>query len=277
MTPPTLQVAADDDARHQGQLEAVLASLPVALLPVAGGPGDLVAVSGTTGWATRAVAAINQGAGGVMVINPVIDAVDELIEIAAAHAAPVVIDRPFSGNPAIDEAASWPARDADPYELVESAITTSVATDLARLALDQLCLIRRVATAVQSADPLVWDGSGYVLAGRLTDGRRMIMTAAITGAVAPSAWLRILGSTGAVELILPDPATARAAHVTITTPHGATLLPTRFETAHRSAWRRLYRFAVEKDETPTDLADLQVDMKIAAGWVHTTSADLRRQ
>ena len=110
------------------------------LRPAAGRPGDLVAVSGTTGWATRAVAAINQGARGLMVINPVIDAVDELIEVAAAHAAPVVIDRPFSSNPAIDQAASWPARDADPYELVESAITTSVATDLVRLALDQLCL-----------------------------------------------------------------------------------------------------------------------------------------
>ena len=146
---------------------------------------------GTTGWATRAVAAINQGACGLMVVNPVIDAVDELIEVAAAHAAPVVIDRPFSSNPAIDQAASWPGRAADPHELVESAVTTPVATDLVRLALDQLSLIRRVATAVQSADPLFWDGSGYVLQGRLADGRRMIMTAAVTRVVDRSAWLRI--------------------------------------------------------------------------------------
>ena len=266
MTHPTLRVVADDDARQEGQLDAVLASLPVSLRPAARQPGDLVAVSGTHGWATRAVAAITQGASGLMVVNPVIDVVDELIEVAAAHATPVVIDRPFSSNPAIDQAPSWPARSADPYAVVESAITTSVATDLVRLALDQLSLIRRVATAVHSADPIVWDGSGYVLQGRLTDGRRTILTATITRAVDRSAWLRILGGTGAVELTVPDPATARAAHVTITTPHGATLLPTLFETAHRSAWRRLYRMASEASGRSSELEDLRADMKIAAGW-----------
>ena len=270
-TGPALRVRVDDTA-HSRQIGEVLASLPVSLRP-AGATAELVAVGGEPGWPARTMAAIGGGALGILVVDPAVEDIDQLSEVAANSGVPIVIDRPFAGNPAIPVAAEWFSRNADPAELIESRMTVPMGTDLNRSAMDQFSLIRATAGALDACQPLIWNASGYVLHGRVTDGRRTVLSATTTDAVPRSAWLRALRPAGAVELLLPDPATARPAQATVTATDGATLLPTVYETAHRAAWRRLHRLVTETGEPPADLSDLAADMHLTGRWITARPAE----
>jgi len=271
-TGPALRVRVDDTA-HSRQIGEVLASLSVSLRPAAA-TAELVAIGGEAGWPVRTMAAINGGALGILVVDPAVEDVDQLSEVAANSGVLIVIDRPFAGNPAIPVAAGCFSRGADPAELIESRMTVPVGTDLTRSAMDQFSLIRATADALSACETLIWNASGYVLHGRFNDGRRAVLSATTTDAVPRSAWLRALRPDGAVELLLPDPATARPAQAIVTATDGATLLPTIYETAHRASWRRLHRLVTGTGEPAADLSDLAADMHLTGPWITAGPAEL---
>jgi hypothetical protein len=94
---------------------------------------------------------------------------------------------------------------------------------------------------------------------RLSGGARASLSAITTDSVPESAYLRIIKPETAVETVLPAPSTALPGRVTVSGPEGATLLTTKWETAHRSAWRRLH-VLVQDGASDTDLTDFARDV-----------------
>ena len=235
-----LEVRSSDAARRAGDIDAVVASLPVSLRPASTGT-DLVAVDGQTGWAGAASQAIETGARGVVVIDPTTADVADLSTLARRRGVPVVIDYPFAGNPAVPVAAPYFSGHDDRHALLECTVTARLGADLARVLIDQLALVGALAARVEKAKALDWTSRRYVISGLLADGRRTRLTGICTDAGPPTAAVRMLREDGSMELTVPNPETARPAQATIVTPDGAKSLPTLFETAHRLAWRRLAR------------------------------------
>lgn len=256
-----LGVAADEAARRSGDIPAVIASLPVSLRPDRTG-AELVGIDGAAGWVAAALAAVNGGARGLVVIDPVAEDVAALANAAQQKRVAVVIDRPFAGNPAVQAVREHFATVGGQHALLECTVTAPRGADLTRILMDQLALVGALAHQLASARALDWTPRRYAVAGLTADSRRVRLVGICTDARPPTAVVRQLGEDGSVRLNLPNPDTARPGHATVTTPDGAKLLPTLFETAHRVAWRRLVRL-VHAGGQPDDMALFAHDSSIA--------------
>src|SRR6195952_1738891 len=257
-----LEACASDAARRAGDIDAVVASLPVSLRSGAAGT-DLVAVDGQTGWATVALRSIEGGAKGLIIVDPTVEDVTDLSSVARRRNVPVVIDYPFAGNPVVPVVAPYFNDRDDRHALLECTVTVRLGTNLERVLIDQLALVGALAVQVENATVLDWTTRRYVISGRLADGRRFRLSEICTDAQPPMAVVRMLRADGSVEVIVPNPETARPAHATVITPDGAKSLPTLFETAHRLAWRRLARL-VHDDVQASDLTRFTHDSSIVA-------------
>jgi hypothetical protein len=257
-----LEVCSSDAARRAGDIDAVVASLPVSLRFGATGT-DLVAVDGQTGWPAAALQAIEGGAKGLVIIDPTAEDVADLVSLARRRGVPVVIDYPFAGNPAVPVVAPYFNDGDDRYALLECTVTARLGADLVRVLIDQLALVGALAVQVGNAKVLDWTTRRYVISGLLADGRRARLTGICTDVGPPTATVRMLRADGSVELTVPNPETARPAHATVVTPDGAKSLPTLFETAHRLAWRRLARLVHDGGQA-SDLANFTHDSSTVA-------------
>lgn len=257
-----LTVRSDESARLAGDVDAVIASLPVSLAP-ATDSADLVALGGGDGWATRATAALEAGARGVLVVEPVAPLPAALAALGAvAGGRPVILDRAFAGNPGLEAVRSAIA-DAGEHALLEARVLAPLGSDPDAVLLGQLALVRAVAAPVRSARLLARDEHGYTIRGVLADGRGVLLTAVLSDARPAAAQLRLLGATSAVEIDVPTPVAARPLRATLSTADGATLLPTRYETSHRANWRRLLDL-VSSEAAASDIDDLVEDLAVAA-------------
>lgn len=256
----TLMATASPAAAVSGHVDTVLASLPVSLGRSGPGPrvADLTAVDGTAGWPEQVRGALSGGTRGALLVEPVPVTHHALQDLPDA---PVVVDRRFAGNPALDAAAelfaAWPA-DA----LIECHATIADHSELPRTLLDQLAVLRRLGRPMQSLIELVWRRTGYVVEGRTMSGSPVLFSTAVTSGQPSAARVRGLSADVAVEVTLPDSESARPATVVRTTSTGAVQLPTLWETSHRASWRRL-RDAVTHGHGTSDLADLRADLALA--------------
>ncbi len=253
-----LTVTASPAAQESGDVAQVVAALPVSLHP-ASDRADLVGISGEDGWPEAAADAIASGARGVLVVDPVAADVDALIERAAAAGVPVVLDSPWAGNPAVEGAAAAFAAQHDPDSFAETRVDAPVASDLELVLLNQLSLVRAAIGPVTRIRFAHRNARGYDALADLANGVTAGLSAVLSDSLPHAASLRVLRSETAVELAIPAPVTAAPAHVTVSGPDGATLLPTLWETAHRAAWRRLHRL-VQAGETAEDLAGFASDV-----------------
>jgi hypothetical protein len=251
-------VTASAAAQEAGDVAQVVAALPVSLHP-ASDRADLVGIAGEEGWPEAAAEAIASGARGVLVVDPVAADVEALIERASAAGVPVVIDSPWSENPAVPGATEAFAAQHDPDSFAESRIDAPLGADLDRVLLNQLALIRAALGPVGEIRFARRTDRGYDAVARLESGVTAGLSAILSDALPHSATLRVLRSTTAVEVALPAPVTAAPGHVTVSGPDGATLLPTLWETAHRAVWRRLHRL-VDAGRTADDLAGFARDV-----------------
>ncbi len=258
----TLRVAASATATGSGAVAPVVASLPVSLRWVGAGnqvTPDLVALDGGRGWPQRLLDAVLDGARGLLLVQPVAVAPDEVPRVSV----PVVVDHRFAANPAVAPASShfeeWPA---DALVEVSSLLPDPAATE--QLLLDQLATLRRLGLPPESLERLTWSPSGYHLRGSTSWGTPLLLSAHVTTGSPPHLRVRGLAPELAVELTVPDPGTARPAVLVRTTSDGATTGPTVWETSHRASWRRLHAAVV--DGSPTDdLPDLRADLTLASG------------
>lgn len=253
-----LLVSASGPALTDGELTSVVASLPISLTLTGDSAADLVAVDGAAGWPQRVRQACRDGALGVVLINP------EPVEPALVpdpSGVPVVVDHRFAGNPALagEEGilSGW-GKDV----LIEVATTVPAAADLASTLVDQLAVLHRLGQPADRLQLLTWDDGGSYLRGTTAYGLRFLISAHVTRGRARSARVRALAADRAVDLTLPDPATARPARLVSTTSGGAALAPTLWETSHRAAWRRLHT-AVTAGAPTEELSVLTAHLSLA--------------
>jgi hypothetical protein len=256
-----LTVAASDAASRSGAVAQVIASLPVSLHP-AGDTADLIAVDGSAGWPAEVEQAIEAGARGVLVVRPVPADVRSLIETADARKVPVVIDTMWAHNPAVQNSAAAFTELFDDRMLLEVRTYARTGSDWDRVLLDQLSLIRAVVAPLRSFRFVRKSEHGYAALAEFANGARASITAVRTNSVPESATVRSVTARNLVELELPAPETAIPGRVRVTGPEGSNLLETKWETAHRAAWRRLHGL-VTSGSASADLAEFSEDVALA--------------
>lgn len=250
---PLLSVNASPTAEAAGAVGSVIASLPVSL-----GPGsndaDIRAISGRPGWTAAALTAIADGARGVLVVEPAAEDTTALAHATEAAVVPVVLDRRWASNAALDSAAAAALEVAGEAVLLDSVAVAAPHTDPELLLGEHLALIVRVAGDIPELRIVQRGPRGYTVAGRLPNGAPVSLQGILTHALPGGARLELITADGGVNVEVPDPDTARPATTTVATASGATMLPTIFESAHRTSWRRLAG-AVDGSAPTTDLAD----------------------
>lgn len=255
-----LTVGATPEATTTGAIAEVIASLPVSMRAGDSAAG-LVAVSGP-GWASEAITVATGGARGILATDPVFTDFPTHAEELLGAKIPIVVDTTWAYNPAVDAAASHFAALNPADTMLESRVETRAGSDLARVLLAQLALIRRATgSAVTTLSIHRWKSNGYTAIGSAENGAEVALDAILTDVRPPSAALWALTRQAAVRLTVPDPTTATFGTVTISDQHGAVLLPTAYETAHRAAWRELHR-RVNVGATTNDLPALLADLAL---------------
>lgn len=251
-----LRVSAGADGAVADSILPVIASLPTSLVAAESTEAaDLFAVHGGSGWLQRTAECLRHKTRGLLIVHPTPVLANQVPDVSSL---PVVVDYRFAGNPAVAAAAEafvgWPA-DA----LIEIAATNHDASELGATLLDQLATLRRLGQPLADLHRLNWTGSGYYLRASTTAGSPVLLSAHVTSGTKASLRVRGLTADTAVELVLPDSASARPAALVITTPSGATMMPTLWESSHRAAWRRLHA-AVAGTRLTTDLTELRSDL-----------------
>jgi hypothetical protein len=256
-----LGVAYATDADQSGAIGQVIASLPVSLHPATADP-DLVGVNGAQGWSAAALAAVESGVRGLVIINPVDEDAATLREKADAAGVPIVVDGVWTYNPAVARSADAFRAADDAEALLEVRADVPSTSDLERALLGQLALVRALASPVVDLTVVRWNEHGYDVLASLTSGARASLAAIVTDALPHAVHVRSLKTTTAVELTVPAPASAAPGKAVVSGPDGATLLVTAYESAHRAAWRHLHEL-VQAKRSCEDLAHFAADTAVA--------------
>ncbi len=258
-----LTVFAAEAAACAGRITETVASLPVSLHP-GSTDADLVGIAGAPGWTSAATDAIQAGARGVLVVNPVPEDVTELQALVSRRRIPLVIDGPWAYNPAVADSAPAFTERNDAESTFQVRVTEAVGSDLDHVLVGQLALVRALVGPVVDLRLARHSPQGYDATGRLKSGALVCLAAILTNAADPSAVVHLVKATTAVRLSVPDAATAAAGSAVISTEKGATLLVTQWESAHRVAWRTLHEL-VTSSSTGADLGAFTDDLALAAG------------
>ncbi|TFD20092.1 hypothetical protein [Cryobacterium sp. TMS1-13-1] len=251
-------VTASSAADKAGDIAQVIASLPVSLHQ-AFAAADLVGIAGGDGWVDAAKHAIESGARGVLIVDPVAFDVVALIKQADAAGVPVVIDATWTHNPAVAASADAFVEHCDADGFIEARVNVPLGSDIERVLLNQLSLVRTVVSPISRLRFARKNSRGYDALADLVGGASASLSAILSSSGPVSATLRILQSETSVEVELPSPVSAAPGSVIVSGPEGATLLPTQWETAHRAAWRRLHGL-VDAGELSRDLAGFARDV-----------------
>lgn len=241
-------VSASPAAREEGAVTETVASLPETFGPAPEsrqGTADVLVVAGAPGWTTEALHAVAAGTRGVVVANPAPEDTTELAAAVDAAGTAVVLDLRWASNPALVAEGSAPdARDAvrsalGSASLLDSVATAAPGTDPQRLLGEHLAALLAVSGPLDGVSLLRSDATGYTVAGRLANGAPFTAQGVLTAARPAAVDIRLYTADGGVSVQVPDPDAAWPAEVRVTGAHGELLLPTLYESAHRSAWRRL--------------------------------------
>lgn len=256
---PQYTVAATEAAEEAGAVSLAVASLPASFGPASSGPSstatagqaetaagaDVVVIAGESGWTAEAVRAIEAGARGVMVANPVPEESAQLAAAANAAGAAVVLDLRWASNPALVSGNGQPdARQAvrsaiGTAAMLDSVATASPGTDPDRLLGQHLAALLAVTGPLDGVRTLRSDSTGYTLSGRLANGAPITAQGIVTAARPAGVDIRLYTRDGGVSVTVPDPDAAWPAEVRATGAQGEVLLPTLYESAHRASWRLL--------------------------------------
>ena len=237
----------------------VLSSLPVSYAAADRNAAPrVVVVAGTLGWPVAVQRALNEGSAAAIVVHP------EPASLGATLVTPglVLVDSIWAGNPAVPAASGHFRAAAADAQLLECRVISGPNRSLRANLVDLAALVRELIGPLHGVSLLHHDHNGCFAiagAGDLSVGLGVVRSTA----VAPQASVRLLTNDGGVELSLPDPSTARPAEIMLTDGDGLRLLPTVWESAHRSVWRRLQAL-LTSGETAIDLHFLEEDQLAVA-------------
>lgn len=258
-----LPLFAADDVRARYATDAVLASLPLSYAhadePAAGG---VAVIGGSGGWPEAAAQALQAGTAGVILIHPQPAELSPLRAAVAEHGV-VVVDSVWAANPAVPSAASAFRSAATPGQRLECRVSLRTGSALRNGLLHQLSLVRALLGQPVQDLRILHDADHVYLAEARSGDTPVDLSVICTNAVPEQARLRLLTIDGSVDLKIPGGETAQPALLTVTSPQGASLAPTLYESGHRATWRRLHQLITSGDQ-PTDLDDLEQDMSTAS-------------
>jgi hypothetical protein len=261
MTTP-LSVFASEAVRATRATDAVLASLPLSFTPaVDAGAGAVIVVDGSGRWPAAAVRALQDGANGVIVVQPGPDDLAMVRDLAAEKGV-VVIDSTWASNPVVQEAGEAFRAAIGLRSRLECRTVVRQGTDLDRALLDQLSLLRALVGPGADLEILHRSKTGYAAEAR-ANGSAVDLSVVCTNAAPEHSKVRLLTSDGSIEVEIPSGETARPANLTITSSTGAQIAPTLYESGHRATWRRLHQL-ITSGEPSTDLDGLEADIATVA-------------
>lgn len=248
--------------RADARLAAVLATLPESLQPTRSDRADLVAVDGGREWPERLSDGIAAGAQGLMVIGPCPVSPERL---PVVDDVPVVVDTRWAWNQAALASAVdiEPLEDADAF--FDARVVTGLSADMGTELLALAALLRTATSGIAELELVRHAAGGLDAVGRLSSGAWVNLSIVRTNAVAPRAWLRVVKEQGSVELTVPDPATALPGTLHVVGEKTDTLRMTQYESAHRTAWRRLHELVQHGRSSTGGLGDLASDLAIVTG------------
>ncbi|MGN8130837.1 hypothetical protein [Paenarthrobacter sp. 22069] len=241
-------VSATQAALKAGAVTQTVASLPATFKTVAeahAGTADVLVMAGGAGWTADALAAVAAGTRGIVVVNPVPEDTTELAAAAKTAGTAVVLDLRWASNPALVAGNGQPdARGAVRSAMGSAALLDSVAastpgTELPELLAAHLAALLAVSGQLGDVRVIRSDSTGYTVGGRLPNGAPFTAQGVLTAARPAGVGIHLYTADGGVDVRVPDPDAAWPAEVRVTGAHGQLLLPTLYESAHRSAWRRL--------------------------------------
>jgi hypothetical protein len=269
-SPATVSIARparEDFARSQ---RVVWASLPVSLSE---GPGEarLLAVDGRLpDWLDTLAAAIRAGLAGALVVRPVAGPSAPDIRAVAAAATDagttVVVQTAWASNPAVPQLASAAAKQVPGIRLVDSLVQVpgDSAGPWADVLLDHLALLRAMSWPLDAVHFATHGANGYTVNGR-QQATAVAMSAVRSTPGQPAVRMAAYGAAGEAHLVVPAGDTAAPAAAWIVDQTAETVQPTRYESAARASWRRLYAAAAERSAEPAaDLLDLADDAECVA-------------
>lgn len=252
-------VGATVQAQQAGAVALAIASLPESFTPAAPGPvPDVQVLHGTPGWVTEAIEAITSGIRAVVVVSPApedtgpLQAVQQNLAAVQGNAAVVVLDQKWASNPAMVPAAEAVRSMAGRAAMLDSVATAALGTDPGELFADHLAAVVRLTGPLDRLSILHRGPQGYTATAVLANGAPAALQGVVSNARPAQAVITVLTDDGGVTVSLPEPVAAWPATVKATGAQGDVLLPTLYESAHRSTWRRLKEH-LDAGTNPSDL------------------------
>lgn len=247
-------VAATPRAEESGAVGLAVASLPASFGPVAAGEAARIsALDGAAGWTTEAIKAIDAGASGIVVVNPVPESTAALRDAAEAAGVAVVLDQRWASNPGLAGAEDAVRTVAGRAAMLDTVATGAAGTDPERLLTEHLAAVVRVTGQLDALRVLRRGPHGYTVSGRLANGAPVSLQGVLSNSRPAGVDFRLYTDDGGVSIAVPEPLAAWPAEVRATGPQGEILLPTLYESAHRTTWRRLKEH-LDAGTLPSDLA-----------------------
>ncbi|WAH99360.1 hypothetical protein [Arthrobacter sp. MMS18-M83] len=247
-------VTATPQAEESGAVGLAVASLPASFGPVAAGDtARISAIDGAPGWTTETIKAIDGGALGIVVVNPVVENTAALRDAAETTGVAVVLDQRWASNPGLAGAEDAVRSVAGRAAMLDTVATAAAGTDPERLLTEHLAAVVRVTGQLDALRVLHRGTHGYTVSGRLLNGAPVSLQGVLSNSRPAGVDLRLYTDDGGVSIAVPEPLAAWPAEVRATGPQGEILLPTLYESAHRTTWRRLKEH-LDAGTFPSDLA-----------------------
>jgi hypothetical protein len=226
---------------------------------------DILVAEGAAGWATSARAAIEQGVGRILVIDPAIDdlrAMQSLADLLDTGRAMVLLSEGYRHNPAISPFCDWLDERFD-------IVTVSGIGDVAvsQHIMTQVRLIRALGVELSPQAAVCATGQGALISGEGRLGGRGItvrLRSVRSGAVTARQAIIAYGADASARLDLLDGRNARPAWAGLTTAQGQMVLPDVFESAHRVRLRLLAKVG---QAGGTELREFIKDAELALSMV----------
>ena len=269
-----LTVHADSAAMEIGSVRAVVASIPESL--AFGGPeADVRAICGSPGWSKTAAAAVRSGVLGIVVIQPQPEGAFGLQSLARERSVPIVIDYLWASNPVVAHAVEQFRAYASEAVLVDVRVDVDDTRLLQAGVLESLVLLKRLVGPLKDVRHRRTHADGFTVTAALVEsGSPVTVSGAVSSAFRNEVLVRMITTGGSIEVAIPHPATARPATLTSRGRDGAFSLPTIYESAHRSSWKRLLDLQRSR-RTAFDLEELDGVAALMA-WEHLPPPTCRR-
>ena len=269
-SPATVTIArpaGEDFARAQ---RVVWASLPMSLTD-SPGKARLLAVDGRLpGWLDTLAAAVQSGIAGALVARPVTgpsaDDIRAVANAATTAGTTVIVQTAWASNPAVPQLAVAVADKVPAIKLIDSLVQVpgDPSGQWADVLLDHLALLRAMSGPLGSVRFARHGANGYTVNGA-TQATAVTLSAVRSTPWQAAARMDAYGATAEAHLVVPAGGTAAPAAAWIVDQAAETVQPTRYESASRASWRRLYSAAAEHPGEPApDLLNLADDAEFVA-------------